>query len=156
MTAKVAEAAIRLTDRAQVAKNNLFRVKQVTEKINESLWPEEAFNDDLPSCLSQLAKAPAQVTRWKKSATRCGAAVALALTRTHFSKIKDEDLQLVGGGNPCGKDFTIHMPTFMEAASKTASFIDLDTFVEPPECHILRKMSPRKRERKITSEKLSS
>lgn len=130
-SANAAAAPIRLMDCTQVAKNNAFQVKQATEKINESLWPEEAFDSDLPTCLSQLEKTPAQVSRWKRSAARCGADVALALTKAHFSRIKDEDLKLVDGRNPEGKDFRDHMPTFLEAASNIASFIDLETFVEP-------------------------
>lgn len=125
----VTQAVIRLTDRAQVAKNNMVRVKQVTKGINASLWPEEAFDDDLPTCPSQLEKVPVQVTEWKKFAGRSGTSFALALTKMHCSKIKEEDLQLVGGGNPSRKDCSVYLLAFMETASKIASVIELDTFV---------------------------
>lgn len=121
----------RLTDRADMAKKNATQVKKITGKINESLRPGEEFDNDLLSCMNQLKQVPGQVSRWKKYAALCGADVALALTRTHFPRLKDEDLQVVGSGNPAGKDFTVHMPAFMETASSITSFIDLDTFVEP-------------------------
>lgn len=67
----------------------------------------------------------------KNPAARSRAGLALALTKAHFSKIKNEDLQLVGDGNRPGKNFLDHLPTFLEAASKIASIIDLETYVEP-------------------------
>lgn len=130
-SANVAEEVIRLANRAQVAKNKADRVMLVTEKINETKWLEEDFNADLPNCSKKLEKVPNQLTRWKKSAAQIGAGFALALTRVHFSKIKDEYLQNIGEGNPPGKDCMVHLPTFLEATNKIASIIDLETFVEP-------------------------
>lgn len=113
-----------------MAENKADRVKQVMQEINTSLWPDEAFDEDLPSYIEQLEQVPYQVSRWKKSSTRSGAGFALALTKAHFPRIMDDDLAKVGDGNPPGKECMDHLPTFLEATSKIASIIYLETFIE--------------------------
>lgn len=114
-----------------MARKKADRVMQVTQRINTSLWLEETFDEDLPSCIEQLEQVPARVSQWKKSSARCGAGFALVLVKTHCNKIKD--LEILGDGNPPGKDCTDHLPVYLEAASKIAAFIDLDTFVDATE-----------------------
>lgn len=67
----------------------------------------------------------------KKFAARCGADVALALTRAHFPKINEAKLQNIGVGNSEVDNFEDHMGTFIETASWITYFINLDIFVEP-------------------------
>ena len=128
---RVAEAIIRLEERAEVAKSVIAQVRKSMKGINAILHPGEEVDEALPICLQQLEQVPGRVLRCKKSAARCGANVALALTRVHFPKINEAKLQNIGVGNPEGDNFEDHMKTFIGTANQIASLIDLDLSVEP-------------------------
>ena len=106
-------------------------MRKSTKAINATLHPGEEVDEALPICLQQLEQVPGRVSRCKKSAARCGANVALALTRVHFPEINEAKLQNIGVGNPEGEDFEDHMQTFIRTACQIASLIGLDMSIEP-------------------------
>ncbi|XP_044954205.1 uncharacterized protein LOC123404347 [Hordeum vulgare subsp. vulgare] len=128
---RVAEAVIRLDERAKAAKGVIAQVRKSMKGINATLHPGEEVDEALPICLQHLEQVPGRVSRFKKSVTRCGANVALALTRVHFPKIDEVKLQNIGVGNPEGDNFEDHMKTFMRTAGQIASLIGLDLCAEP-------------------------
>ncbi|XP_037469459.1 myosin-2 heavy chain-like [Triticum dicoccoides] len=128
---RVAEAVIRLEERAKAAKSVIAQVRKSMKGINATLHPGEEVDEALPICLQQLEQVPGRVSRCKKSVARCGANVALALTRVHFPEINEAKLQNIGVGNPEGEDFEDHMQTFIRTANQIASLIGLDLSVEP-------------------------
>ncbi|KAM3399712.1 hypothetical protein ACQJBY_004874 [Aegilops geniculata] len=128
---RVAEAVIRLGERAEAAKNVIAQVRKSMNGINATLHPGEEVDEALPICLQQLEQVPSRVSRCKKSAARCGANVALALTRVHFPEINEANLKNIGVGNPEGDNFEDHMKTFIGTANQIASLIGLDLSVEP-------------------------
>nr|XP_040251837.1 WEB family protein At4g27595, chloroplastic-like [Aegilops tauschii subsp. strangulata] len=128
---QVAEAVIRLGERAEAAKSVIAQVRKSMKGINATLHPGEEVDEALPICLQQLEQVPDRVSRCKKSAARCGANVALALTRVHFPEINEAKLQNIGVGNPEGDNFEDHMKTFIGTANQIAPLIVLDLSVEP-------------------------
>ena len=81
--------------------------------------------------MNRLNDIPNRVQAWKKSAARCGADVALSLVRVHFKDAKEEKLKELQVANTKKLQFQDFMETFIEAATRIADGIDLDTFVEP-------------------------
>ena len=68
---------------------------------------------------------------WKKSAAHCGADIALSLIRVHCKDAKEEKLKALHMANTKKLQFESFMETFIEAATRIADGINLDTFVEP-------------------------
>ena len=72
-----------------------------------------------------------RVQAWKKSADHCGADVALSLVRVHCKEVKEEKLAALKDANTKKLQFQSFMETFIDAATRIADGIDLDSFVEP-------------------------
>ena len=68
---------------------------------------------------------------WKKSAACCGADVALSLICIHCKDVKEEKLKALQVANTKKHQFQSFMETFIDATTRIADGIDLDTFVEP-------------------------
>ena len=81
--------------------------------------------------MTRLNEIPGRVQEWKKSAARCGADVALSLVRVHCKDAKEEKLKALQVENTKKLQFQSFMETFIEAATRIADGINLDTFVEP-------------------------
>ena len=100
-------------------------------KIDKELWPEDALQTDLESMMTRLNEIPGRAQAWKKSAARCGADVVLSLVRVHCKEAKEDKLKTLQVANTKKLQFEDFMETFIEAATRIADGIDLDTFVEP-------------------------
>ena len=81
--------------------------------------------------MTRLNQIPDRVQEWKKSSARCGADVALSLVRVHCKEAKDEKLAALKVGNTKKHSFQEFMDTFLEAATRIADSIDLDSFCDP-------------------------
>ena len=81
--------------------------------------------------MTQLNSIPERVHAWKKSAAHCGSDVALPLIRVHCKDVKEEKLKSVQVANTKKLQFQSFMETFIDAATRIAYGIDLDSFIEP-------------------------
>ena len=81
--------------------------------------------------MARLEAIPDRVQAWKKSVARCGADVALSLVRVHCKEVKEEKLKALQVANTRKLQFEDFMEIFIEAATRIADGIDLNTFVEP-------------------------
>ena len=68
---------------------------------------------------------------WKKSSARCGVDVALLLVRVHCKGVREDKLAALKVANTKKLNFQSFMDTFIDAATRIADSIDLDSFVEP-------------------------
>ena len=121
----------RLEARLDGVQEYVARLRSALALIDKGLWPEDTFRADLESMMTRLEALPDRVQAWKKSAARCGADVALSLVRVHCKEVKEEKLKALQVANTRKLQFEDFMETFIEAATRIADGIDLDTFVEP-------------------------
>jgi len=121
----------RLEARLDGVKEYVARLRSALALIDKGLWPEDTFRADLESMMTRLEALPDRMQAWKKSAARCGADVALSLVRVHCKEVKEEKLKALQVANTRKLQFEDFMETFIEAATRIADGIDLDTFVEP-------------------------
>ena len=75
----VAMNLLRLESRLDGAVAYLARLKAAMTQVDAELWPRAELSQDLESLMTRLNQIPGRVQEWKKSSTRCGAVVALAL-----------------------------------------------------------------------------
>lgn len=122
---------LRLESRLASVLDYLARLKVALSQIDKEVWPEDVFQNDLKSLMTRLNDIPARVQAWKKSYARCGADVALSLVRVHYKDAKEEKLKALRVANTKKLQFQSFMETFIDAATRIADGIDLDTFVEP-------------------------
>jgi hypothetical protein len=109
----------------------ITRLKAALEKIDTELWPEDSLQTDLKFMMTRLNEIPSQVQAWKKSASHCGAGIALSLVRVHCKEAKEDKLRALQVANTKKLQFEDFMETFIAAATRIADEIDLDTFIEP-------------------------
>ena len=109
----------------------LARLKAATSRIDSTLWPEETLQNDLESLMDRLNQIPGQVQEWKKSSARSGADVALSLVRVHCKDAREDKLAALKVVNTKKHTFQSFMDTFLEAATRIADNIDLDSFCDP-------------------------
>jgi hypothetical protein len=109
----------------------ITRLKAALAKIGKELWPEDTLQTDLESMMTRFEEIPDRVQAWKKSAARCGADVALSLIRVHCKDVREDKLKALQVANTKKLQFQDFMETFIEAATRIAYGIDLDTFIEP-------------------------
>ena len=121
----------RLEARLDGVQEYVARLRSALALIDKGLWPEDTFRADLESMMTRLEALPDRMQAWKKSAARCGADVALSLVRVHCKEVKEEKLKALQVANTRKLQFEDFMETFIEAATRIADGIDLDTFVEP-------------------------
>nr|XP_020183675.1 rab11 family-interacting protein 3-like [Aegilops tauschii subsp. strangulata] len=117
----------------------LKNFEQQTERIEPGLDPTKSLVKDeaamnvlrLEARLDNILGYIARLKAWKKSATCCGADVALSLVRVHCKDEKEEKLKALQVANAKKLQFESFMETFIEAATRMADGINLDAFVEP-------------------------
>jgi hypothetical protein len=127
----VAMDMFRLEARLRNVQGYVTRLRAALEKVDKELWPEDSLQTDLESMMTRLNEIPGRVQAWKKSAARCGADVALSLVRVHCKEAREDKLKALRVINTKKLQFEDFMETFIEAATRIADGIDLDTFVEP-------------------------
>ena len=127
----VAMDMFRLEARLSSVQGYVTRLRAALEKVDKELWPEDTLQTDLESMMTRLNEIPGRVQAWKKSAAHCGADVALSLVRVHCKEAKEDKLKTLQVVNTKKLRFKDFMETFIEAATRIADGIDLDTFVEP-------------------------
>ena len=120
-----------LNDLIEGVREYVTRLRNAMGKIDKELWPEDTFQADLESMMTRLDELPDRVQAWKKSATCCGADVALSLVRVHCKEAKEDKLKALQVANTKKLQFQDFMETFISAATRIADGIDLDIFVEP-------------------------
>ena len=81
--------------------------------------------------MTRLNQIPGRVQEWKKSSACCGADVALSLVRVHCKEAKEDKLAALKVENTKKHSFQDFMDTFLEAATRIADSIDLDSFCDP-------------------------
>ena len=99
--------------------------------MDAELWPRAKLFEDLESLMTRLNQIPGRVQEWKKSSARCGADVTLSLVRVHCKDAKEEKLAALKVANTKKHTFQDFMDTFLEAATRIADIIDLDSFCDP-------------------------
>jgi hypothetical protein len=122
---------LRLESRLASVLDYIARLKVALSRIDKELWPEDVLLNDLESLMTRLNSIPNRVQAWKKSTARCGADVALSLVRVHCKEVKEEKLAALKVANTKKLQFQSFMETFIDAATRIADGIDLDSFVEP-------------------------
>jgi hypothetical protein len=122
---------LRLDARLGKVREYITRLRAALAKIDKELWPEDTLQTDLESMMTHFEEIPGRVQAWKKSAARCGADIALSLVRVHCKEVKEDKLKALQVANTKKLQFEDFMETFIEAATRIADGIDLDTFVEP-------------------------
>ena len=127
----VAMNMFRLNARITGVREYVTRLRGAMAKVDKELWPEDSLQADLESMVTRLDGLPDRVQAWKKSAACCGADVALSLVRVHCKEAKEDKLKALQVANTKKLQFENFMETFIEAATRIADGIDLDTFIEP-------------------------
>ena len=127
----VAMDMFRLEARLKNVQGYVTRLRAAFEKVDKELWPEDPLQTDLECMMTRLNEIPSRVQAWNKSAARCGADVALSLVRVHCKEAREDKLKDLRVTNTKKLKFEDFMETFIEAATRIADGIDLDTFVEP-------------------------
>uniref|UniRef100_A0A8I6WPL7 Uncharacterized protein n=1 Tax=Hordeum vulgare subsp. vulgare TaxID=112509 RepID=A0A8I6WPL7_HORVV len=107
------------------------RLREVVDRINKELSPEDESRQEMENLMTRLEEIPNRVQSWKKSAARCGADVALSLVRVHCKEVREEKMKTLKVANTKKLQFEDFMETFLESATRIADGIDLHTFVEP-------------------------
>ena len=100
-------------------------------RVDAELWPQAELPQSLESLMTRLNQIPDRVQEWKKSSARCGADIALSLVRVHCKEAKEEKLAALKVANTKKHSFQDFMDTFLEAATRIADIIDLDSFCDP-------------------------
>ena len=100
-------------------------------RVDAGLWPQAELSQDLESLMARLNQIPERVRVWKKSSARCGADVALSLVRVHCKDVKEDKLAELKVANTKRHTFQSFMDTFLDAATRIADSIDLDSFCDP-------------------------
>ena len=127
----VAMNMFRLEARLAGVREYVARLRGAMEKVDKELWPEDSLQADLESMMTRLDELPGRVQAWKKFAARCGADVVLSLVRVHCKEAREDKLKALRVINTKKLQFEDFMETFIEAATRIADGIDLDTFIEP-------------------------
>ena len=127
----VAMNVLRLESRMNSTVTYLTRLKVAMTRVDAQLWPQAELSQDLESLMARLNQIPDQVQEWKKSSACCGADVALSLVRVHYKDVKEDRLAEHKVANTKRHTFQSFMDTFLDAASRIADSIDLDSFCEP-------------------------
>lgn len=127
----VAMNMFRLDSRLRSVQGYIPRLSAALENINKELWPEDTLHTDLESMMTRPNQIPSRVQAWKKYVARCGADVALSLVRVHRKEAKEDKLKDLQVVNMKKLQFENFMETFIEAATRIADEIDVDTLVEP-------------------------
>ena len=109
----------------------LARLKAAMTRVDAELWPQAELSQDLESLMTRLNQIPGRVQEWKKSSARCGANVALSLVRVHCKDAREDKLAALKVVNTKKHTFQSFMDTFLEAATRIADNIDLDSFCDP-------------------------
>ncbi|XBH64723.1 hypothetical protein VPH35_118431 [Triticum aestivum] len=122
---------LRLESRLASVLDYIARLKVALSRIDKELRPKDVFQNDLESLMTRLNDIPDRVQAWKKSSARCGADVVLSLVRVHCKDAKEEKLKALQVANTKKLQFQSFMETFIDAVTRIADGIDLDTFVEP-------------------------
>ena len=122
---------MRLESRLDSAVDYLARLKVAMSRIDTDLWPQAELQNDIESLMAQLNEIPGRVQVWKKSSACCGADVALSLIRVHCKDVREDKMVALKVANTKKLNFQSFMDTFIDAATRIADIIDLDSFVEP-------------------------
>ena len=122
---------LRLESRMDSAVAYLARLKAAMTRVDAELWPQAELSQDLESLMARLNQIPDRVQEWKKSSARCGADVALSLVRVHCKDVKEDKLAELKVANTKRHTFQSFMDTFLDAATRIADSIDLDSFCDP-------------------------
>ena len=109
----------------------LARLKAAMARVDTEIWPQAELPQSLESLMTRLNQIPDRVQEWKKSSARCGTDVALSLVRVHCKEAKEEKLAALKVANTKKHSFQDFMDTFLEAATRIADSIDLDSFCDP-------------------------
>ena len=131
MKDEVAMNLLRLESCLDGVVDYLARLKAMMARVDIELWPEKETSQDLESLMTRLNQIPGRVQEWKKPSARCGADVALSLVRVHCKEAKEEKLAALKVANTKKHSFQVFMDTFLEAATRIADRIDLDSFCDP-------------------------
>ena len=130
MKDEVAMNLLRLESRLDGAVDYLARMKAAMSRVDAELWPREELSQDLESLMARLNQIPSRVQEWKKSSACCGADVALSLVRVHCKEAKEDKLAALKVANTKKHSFQDFMDTFLEAATRIADSIHLDSFCD--------------------------
>ena len=122
---------LRLESRMDSAVAYLERMKAAMTRVDAGLWPQAELSQDLESLMARLNQIPEHVREQKKSSARCGADVALSLVRVHCKDVKEDKLAQLKVANTRKHTFQSFMDTFLDAATRIADSIDLDSFCDP-------------------------
>ena len=131
MKDEVAMNLLRLESRLDGAVDYLARLKAAMTRVDAELWPQAELPQSLESLMTRLNQIPDRVQEWKKSFACCGADVALSLVHVHYKEAKEEKLAALKVANTKKHSFQDFMDTFLEAATRIADNIDLDSFCDP-------------------------
>ena len=104
--------------------------------IDHDIFSDDEPSNDLETVLARVKAVPSRVKDWKKSAARAGADITLSLVCIHCKGVDEKKLKSLEVANRKNAKIDDFMDMFMEAATRIADSIDLDTFVEavsPPE-----------------------
>ena len=123
---------MQLESRMDNAVAYLARLKAAMTRVDTKLWPQAELSQDLESLMARLNQIPDRVQEWKKSSARCGAYVALSLVRVHCKDVKEDKLAELKVANTKRHTFQSFMDTFLDAATRIADSIDLDSFATQP------------------------
>ena len=100
-------------------------------QVDAELWPRAELSRDIESLMTRLDQIPGRVQEWKKSSARCGADVALSLVRVHCKEAKEDKLAALKVENTKKHSFQDFVDTFLEATTRIADSINLDSFCDP-------------------------
>ena len=122
---------VRLESRLASVLDYVAQLKVALTRIDKELWPKDVLLNDLESLMTRPNSISERVQAWKKSTAHCGADVDLSLVRFHCKDAKEEKLKALQVANTKKLQFQSSMETFIDAATRIADGIDLDTFIEP-------------------------
>ena len=131
MKDEVAMNLLRLESRLDSAVDYLARLKAAMVRVDAELWPQAEMPQDHESLMTRLNQIADRVQEWKKSFARCGADVALSLVRVHCKDAREDKLAALKVANTKKHSFQDFMDTFLEAATRIADSIDLDSLYDP-------------------------
>lgn len=122
-----------LEDRLGQTISLLERLKSAAQGFCTSLWLDVLAPVDVFGLSTRLLQAPTCIMQWKESSVRVGALTVLTLVQGHF--LTAEGLSDIKKGIPVddhGEEVELDeiFPRFTYAASRVASFVDLDDFLE--------------------------
>ena len=122
---------LRLESRLDSDVDYLARLKVAMSRIDTKLWPRAELQNNIESLMTRPNEILGQVREWKKSSARCGADIAQSLVRVHCKDIREDKLAALNVANTKKLNFQSFMDTFLDAATRIADIIDLDSFVQP-------------------------